>query len=454
MNLLSSVQDTPTKRKKISRHRNHQSDHLNQKPNESNRLLETLLSGGIPGIARTFLRGMLFGLGSKVLFSLTSFKSFQRLFLTSTGRKNALRSGVLFGTMISIFKSLSCLGVHLLGGKRREQLPTIVCVSALIAAQSLRLELSPSRRSLFATYALVRACWSILQDVFMKEEATTKDEDEELVGTSIVRVLLNHGAPMLFVVSCTQIMWCWFYYPIYLQGLYATWITRMAHMDVALVQALHDLHHGKVKYGMKSNILRDYSLRHHLNPDKANLLHYVPMKYVHPSAGNWTSMWLLRRFVRGIIDSFPLYFPVHALPMFIFKSHVCVETPYLAARKLFSNVLQSSTFLASFITLTWGGILIIRKWTRRDTSFGVWFGCVASGLSIYVERPTRRRELAMFVFPRVLEIWWEMSGRVEPVRHFATWIFSSSMAVLAERSLRPKDTSRNLFSGIGEMMFR
>ena len=444
MNLLSSVQDTPVKRKKISRYRNH------QRPNEeSNRLLETLLAGGIPGIARTFLRGMIFGLGSKVLFSLTSFKSFQRLFLTTTGRKNALRSGLLFGTMISIFKSLACLGVHVLGGRRREHLPTIVCVSALIAAQSLRLELSQSRRSLFATYALVRACWSILQDTLMKEQAA---KDEELV--SIVRVCLNHGAPMLFVVSCTQIMWCWFYYPTYLQGLYATWITRMAHMDVDLVQALHDLHHGRVKYGIKSNILRNYSLRHHLNPDKANLLHYVPMKYVHPSAGNWTSMWLLRRFVRGIIDSFPLYLPVHALPMFIFKSHLCVETPYLAARKLFSNVLRSSTFLASFITLTWGGILMTRKWTRRDTSFGVWFGCVASGLSIYVERPTRRRELAMFVFPRVLEIWWEMSGRVQPVRYFATWIFSLSMAVLAERSLRPKDTSRNLFSGIGEMMFR
>ena len=300
MNLLSSVQDTPVKRKKISRYRNHHSDH-NQRPNEeSNRLLETLLAGGIPGIARTFLRGMIFGLGSKVLFSLTSFKSFQRLFLTTTGRKNALRSGLLFGTMISIFKSLACLGVHVLGGRRREHLPTIVCVSALIAAQSLRLELSQSRRSLFATYALVRACWSILQDTLMKEQAA---KDEELV--SIVRVCLNHGAPMLFVVSCTQIMWCWFYYPTYLQGLYATWITRMAHMDVDLVQALHDLHHGRVKYGIKSNILRNYSLRHHLNPDKANLLHYVPMKYVHPSAGNWTSMWLLRRFVRGIIDSFP-----------------------------------------------------------------------------------------------------------------------------------------------------
>jgi hypothetical protein len=401
-------------------------------------LLNVLLSGGISASFRVFSRGFCFGLCSKIILSLTSLTSFRRLLFTSGGKSNLLRSGLLFGLLGGMFKLLAVVGIHSFG---KSQASPVVFLSAVCASQAMRLETSPSKRSIYATYTFVRACWSLLHDKIQIQRTHDAGNRLEPKNTSsqCQHLLLHHGAPLLFILSCTQIMWCWFYYPTYIEGIYKIWITRMAHMDEDLVKALRDLHHGRVHYGTRSEVLRKYSLRHGLDPEKANLLSFVPMHYVHPIDQNFTSKWLVRRFVVGMMDAVPLYTPVHLIPLLCFRFRALMRDPWGGLTRVVTNIVQSSSFLASFITLAWAPILLLRKTLRKDTSIGIGMGCLACGMSIYAERSSRRRELAMFVFPRVLEIWYEYLVRkkwIRPVSNGSVWIFSLSIGLIAERSMR------------------
>jgi len=124
-------------------------------------LLNVLLSGGISASFRVFSRGFCFGLCSKIILSLTSLSSIRRLLFTSGGKSNLLRSGLLFGLLGGMFKLLAVVGIHSFG---KSQASPVVFLSAVCASQAMRLETSPSKRSIYATYTFVRACWSLLHD--------------------------------------------------------------------------------------------------------------------------------------------------------------------------------------------------------------------------------------------------------------------------------------------------
>ena len=436
-----------------------------------NALADALFNGGAYKAPVVFLKCFTLGAIGQVLFSVASLR---RILATQQGCLQVAGSGLMFGLFGGLLKGCSCLGTQAWGQTNSSR---VVLVSTFIAAASaLHLEKNTSRRSTYASYAFVRALYAtVVLDYVLKDAvpplpscrvnnnsstinnttnittATTTTTATATTTTTTTppttqsfwhHALQHHGAPLLFVVSCTQIMWCWFYYPSYVEGVYRTWITRMAHMDVDLVRALHHLHHGLVQYGVSSNVLEQYSLRHGLDPRQANLLHFVPMNYVHPATGHWTSLWLVRRFVVGMFDALPLYTPVYVLPVVVFQFPKVWQQPLSTLWSVARNIAQSASFLASFIALAWMPILWTRRLLRKDTSFGVWLGCVCCGCSIYLERPSRRRELAMFVFPRALGIWWEylVAKRwVRPRQNGGLWLFAVSSAVVVERAMRREE---------------
>jgi hypothetical protein len=436
----------------------------------TNNLLKALLHGGYIRSVHVYFRSFFLGVVSKLIFSITSPRSIKRLLFTQYGLTQLLRTGMMFGLFGGLFKYFSCLGVKVFGEKWSS---FVIFISAILASQSLRLERSGSKRSVYATYTLVRAVYFIGNSYWANHlhhagptQASHKKNSSVL--SFIHPIIHRHGAPILFVISCTQIMWCWFYYPKYVEGIYYTWITRMAHMDDDLVKALRYLHHGKVKYGTRSNILEKYCIRHGLDPNVGNLLHYLPMNYVHPPDGNWTSLWIIRRYIVGLCDSVPLYAPVYFLPVILFQSKSLISQPISTFSRVVQNIMQSSSFLAFFITLTWLPILFSRRLLRKDTSFGVFLGCICCGCSIYIERKSRRKELAMFVFPRVLEIWYQymVSNKIfRPINNGAIWIFSFACAIVAKYSMqnsvpkiedriKKKKSSSNghLFSGMFQLL--
>jgi hypothetical protein len=96
---------------------------------------------------------------------------------------------------------------------------------------------------------------------------------------------------------------------------------------------------------------------------------------------------------------------------------------------------RSSAFLGLFIGLTWGGVCAARQLGPRDPSeqSGPLLGSLLGGLSIFVENPHRRAELATYVAPRALQTLWhrlEAQGLVRSIPGAHVSIFSLAAALL------------------------
>ena len=239
----------------------------------------------------------------------------------------------------------------------------------------------------------------------------------------------EHGATLVFVAACTQIMFSWFYQPEALPRSYAVWIDRMAQMDTRLLTALRQLRSGRVRYGRASPILRDYCLDHHLDPRQADLVHgHIPCSIVHPRCGESCVANLGDRAWRGALAALLVYVPVHALagvvalvpkllalqrdgsgaslPAGTSRLAAAGAAVLTAAARVASNSARSSAFLGLFIGLAWYGVCLTRNAFKSDLSLGPFMGSFLAGWAILLEPRRRRAELAMFTVPRALHAAW------------------------------------------------
>lgn len=241
--------------------------------------------------------------------------------------------------------------------------------------------------------------------------------------------LREHGATLVFVAACTQIMFSWFYQPEALPRSYAVWIDRMAQMDSRLLTALRQLRSGRVRYGRASPILRDYCLDHHLDPRQADLVHgHIPCSIVHPRCGESCAANLGERAWRGALAALLVYVPVHTLAglvalvpklLALHRGAGGTAAPEASSRvaaagaavlataaRVASNSARSSAFLGLFIGLAWYGVCLTRNALKSDLSLGPFMGSFLAGWAILLEPQRRRAELAMFTVPRALHAAW------------------------------------------------
>lgn len=292
----------------------------------------------------------------------------------------------------------------------------------------------------------------------------------------------EHGATLVFVAACTQIMFSWFYQPEALPRSYAVWIDRMAQMDTRLLTALRQLRSGRVRYGRASPILRDYCLDHHLDPRQADLVHgHIPCSIVHPRCGESCVTNLGDRAWRGALAALLVYVPVHALaglaalvpkllalqrdggggaslPAGTSRLAAAGTAVLTAAARIASNSARSSAFLGLFIGLAWYGVCLTRNALKSDLSLGPFVGSFLAGWAILLEPRRRRAELAMFTMPRALHAAWfglKSAGlglKDVPFVHVA--VAAAAGAVLApdweRHALQEADAARAPRPGTGE----
>lgn len=241
-----------------------------------------------------------------------------------------------------------------------------------------------------------------------------------------------HLDTMLFWASCTRIMYAWFYLPWTLAPLYVRWITRMAAMDTRLLAALRSLHAGDVAYGRPSDKLRQYCLDHGLPPKLGDPQYgFLPCLVVHPGlscASNVVIRWL-----RGLAAAVTVYLPVHGATTLLLRRKALLASPVATVLRVAALTARSASFLACFISSIWASVCLVRNLLRNDTPWGPLLGAATCGLSVLLEQPSRRHELAMYVVPRALEsVWVQLRelGWVRGVRHADVFMFCAATSIV------------------------
>lgn len=99
-------------------------------------------------------------------------------------------------------------------------------------------------------------------------------------------------------------------------------------MDTTLLVALRDFKEGRLRYGMHTDLLRDFCHRHHCLPQHGNTLQgFISCSVIHPHDGTSCRHNALRRAARGFYAALFLYGPVHLLSFLLTRGPALLWRP-------------------------------------------------------------------------------------------------------------------------------
>ena len=231
------------------------------------------------------------------------------------------------------------------------------------------------------------------------------------------KVLSYHTDTLIFVASCSTIMWNWFYYPSTLPRAYNNWIASVAQVDPRLIKILRLARQGEFMYGQNKGpearqcegMCKEYGWPIEWGDPQRTIP--LPCEVVHMGAGPNCHWHACVRFARAFKFAMATNFPLQLLARMISKRRLSIEDLV----HVISDSARSSAFLGAFVSLFYYGICISRTQlgprlfsqdtvSRQDWDSGlcVRAACVLCGWSILIEKERRRGELSMFVVPRAV----------------------------------------------------
>ncbi|KAI1489142.1 integral membrane protein [Biscogniauxia mediterranea] len=215
--------------------------------------------------------------------------------------------------------------------------------------------------------------------------------------------------PSIFATSCAFVMWAWFYAPSALPRAYTKWINSAAAVDLRLIEALRRCRKGTLLYGkdtpegrLLQSMCSDYKWP--LDWGDPTTAIPFPCEIVHMGSSSSCEYHAVSRFLRSFKWSMATYLPLNILAR---------KKDLKGLRAAVLSAARSSSFLAAFITLFYYGVCLARtrvgprilgKDTKArqtiDSGVCVGVGCFMCGWSILLEKPSRRKDMALFVAPR------------------------------------------------------
>ncbi|KAK6204830.1 uncharacterized protein RJT21DRAFT_4242 [Scheffersomyces amazonensis] len=225
------------------------------------------------------------------------------------------------------------------------------------------------------------------------------------------------GDAVLFILSSYVIMESWYFHPEKLTPDYRKWISSAADMDEDILQGFRYLNDGSVKYlndtdteedvPKKQKYFEEFCIKYGKNPKLGDLSiqKKLPCEVVHCFTYENCERHALYRFMRSFKMSLKLYGSVNVLLWIMFRR-------FKMPLKYIKSTIRSAIFLASFSTLGWYGLCLVRKERLArlfpNVSQTTWdllapkVGGLLSGFSCFLEAPSRIKELSLFVAPRAL----------------------------------------------------
>ncbi|KAJ1960735.1 hypothetical protein GGI12_003647 [Dipsacomyces acuminosporus] len=192
---------------------------------------------------------------------------------------------------------------------------------------------------------------------------------------------------------------------------------------------------GKMPVGVNS---KDYFSAYPFAKDITPLMRdgmkhdFVTCGILHPQTPSCTKGALYIMF--NIIPlALKIYTPLNAVVLLIFKRRRLFDDPKSALFKLVKSSARSAIFFSILITSIVNGSCAMRTLLGRETYAGYVIMGLLGGLSVLIEAPSRRIELAMYCFLRALESSWDTGikyGLWKNVRHGEVALFSVAMGIL------------------------
>eukprot|EP01083_Nonionella_stella_P080774 222091_1 len=340
---------------------------------------------------RGFLKGATVGLGVKCSMSVLSALIFGKIFrkcqifrpravLRTIVSLDMARFGAFTALFLGGFRGCQCI----LRRVRRKDDRWNAFVAGWVAGLAIICDVRHRRKSL-SIFMLVR---SIAFGV-------------QLLVANGRLPKVPHVVPLLFSLGSMEVMYAWAMHPESISTSFHRWISHKGGIDARMVR------------GVRANVLSenpkeflDEWCRLHKIPELPSVHQkLLPCEVLHPRTSLCT-VNVLKQIPYSFLACLPVYIPVHALPLILFRFKALRMSPLSTLLRLAKSILRSTCFMAAFPVIYWGVFCAMRNILQHDSKLTFLISGFMSGNSIFIEKASRREELMLFVLPKMIESGW------------------------------------------------
>ena len=365
-----------------------------------------LQSAFLRGVRR-FAKGLTIGFGVKAIFAFLGLlvknrgnvvRIVRRPYVMSALVGEPLAYGIWLGTLLATFETTIRVGQMILRQMSDDTALTarsqyaLITAASLICSVSLR-ALPESHWPAVTLFFAVRA-----MEVIAKAVARAH-------AKSIPPIIMQHGDIALFAVSSMQICWAALYNVESLDSSYYAFLSVHSGKHPAQLALAAQLH-GAVNPSQPA-FMDNWSAVQKLllvRTDNRELLtrdspHCAVM---HPGQGCVKAG--INFAAAAVVRALPVYVPVYVIPLAAFNLKRIIRDPQNTVAALSKSILRSTLFLSAYCTSGWSWMCFLRF--VLQSPFGAqWHAAAAgllAGLSLLIEKKSRRIELALFCFSHAL----------------------------------------------------
>ncbi|XP_071702446.1 uncharacterized protein [Rutidosis leptorrhynchoides] len=263
-----------------------------------------------------------------------------------------------------------------------------------------------------------------------------------------------HGDLFLMCLSSTQILCAYILKQDSLPQSYKSFLNKHGGKDPVILQGVRDIACGmpftnleKIQKYYKStgvDVILDPQMK-------------VPCSMTH---GNQSCSWhAFSFFLQAYKRAVPVYLPVYLIPALIVHRQGLGKRPFTILAKGLFGTARSSLFLSTYCSSAWVWTCFLFRIFKRCNITMLALGTFPTGLSLAIEKKSRRIEISLYCLARAIESFFTTMSDIGYMPHFNylkrvdVLIFSISTAIIMHCYATERDVFRSKYLNVLDWVF-
>ncbi|KHF99253.1 Transmembrane protein [Gossypium arboreum] len=317
-------------------------------------------------------------------------------------------------------------------------------VAGLVAGPSMLLTGSNTRHTSLALYILMQA--AVL--------ASRCGIKSKRFGKFCKPLTWKHGDIFLMCLSTSEILSSYILKQDCLPPSYKSFLNQHGGKDIVILQGVKELASGLPFTTLEAieKIYKATGVDVKLDPNMK-----IPCSMVHgnKSCRAHAITFLIEAYKRAL----PVYLPVYLIPALIVHHQGLFKRPCTILGKGIVDIARSSLFLATYCTSAWMWTCILFGFLRRCSIPLIAIGSFPAGLSVAIEKKSRRMEISLYCLARAIEsffTWMADIGylpRSKNLKRPDVMIFSLSTAIIMHCYAQERELFNSKYLNVLDWIF-
>ncbi|KAJ4701334.1 Transmembrane protein like [Melia azedarach] len=356
--------------------------------------------------------------------------------------KETLRYGLFLGTFAGTFVSVDEI-IGALGGHRRTARWRAL-LAGLIAGPSMLLTGPNTQHMTLAIYILMRA--AVL--------ASRCGIKSKRFGRICKPLTWKHGDIFLMCLSSSQILSAYILKQESLPPSYKSFLNKHGGKDAVILQGVKEIACGLPFSNLEAveKYYKATGVDIKLDPDMK-----VPCSIIH---GNQAcTAHVVSFFIQAYKRALPVYLPVYLIPALIVHRQGLLKRPLTILGKGLLGTARSSLFLSVYCSSAWMWTCFLFGIFKKCNIPMVAMGTFPTGLSLAIEKKSRRIEISLYCLARAIESFFTCMADVgylpqsKNLKRADVVIFSISTAIIMHCYAQERDVFRSKYLNVLDWVF-